>query len=65
MELIGFWKLNFGFLLWKLVVIFWMLNCTLQFLSENGGSSNAFTSAEHTNFFFDIKHECLQEALDR
>ena len=44
---------------------FWMLTCTLQFLSENGGSSNAFTSAEHTNFFFDIKQECLQEALDR
>nr|XP_058959294.1 insulin-degrading enzyme-like isoform X2 [Pocillopora verrucosa] len=40
-------------------------NSFTQFLSENGGSSNAFTSAEHTNFFFDIKHECLQEALDR
>ncbi|KAK2572345.1 Insulin-degrading enzyme [Acropora cervicornis] len=38
---------------------------TEKFLSENGGSSNAFTGGEHTNFFFDIKHECLNEALDR
>ncbi|XP_068709633.1 insulin-degrading enzyme-like [Montipora foliosa] len=40
-------------------------NSFTQFLSENGGSSNAFTGSEHTNFFFDIKHECLHEALDR
>lgn len=40
-------------------------NSFTQFLSENGGSSNAFTGGEHTNFFFDIKHECLNEALDR
>ncbi|XP_041865501.1 insulin-degrading enzyme-like [Melanotaenia boesemani] len=36
-----------------------------QFLSEHGGSSNAFTSGEHTNYFFDVSHEHLQEALDR
>lgn len=40
-------------------------NSFTQFLSEHGGSSNAFTGGEHTNFFFDIKHECLNEALDR
>lgn len=40
-------------------------NSFSQFLSENGGFSNAFTSSEHTNFYFDVKHECLHEALDR
>ncbi|KAL9983479.1 hypothetical protein ACROYT_G005659 [Oculina patagonica] len=40
-------------------------NSFTQFLSENGGASNAFTGAEHTNFYFDVKHECLHEALDR
>ena len=37
----------------------------LQFLSEHGGSSNAFTSAEHTNYFFDVSPEHLSGALDR
>lgn len=36
-----------------------------QFLSEHAGSSNAFTSAEHTNYYFDVSHEHLQGALDR
>lgn len=36
-----------------------------QFLSEHAGSSNAFTSGEHTNYYFDISHEHLQGALDR
>ncbi|KAL5021570.1 hypothetical protein ScPMuIL_000725 [Solemya velum] len=36
-----------------------------KFLNENGGSSNAFTSAEHTNFYFDISPDCLLGALDR
>jgi len=40
-------------------------NSFTQFLSENGGASNAFTSGEHTNFYFDVKHECLHETLDR
>ena len=46
-----------------------LLHCSsfliFQFLSENGGSSNAFTISEHTNFYFDVKHECLNEGLDR
>ncbi|KAJ8025523.1 Insulin-degrading enzyme [Holothuria leucospilota] len=36
-----------------------------QFLSEHGGASNAFTSAEHTTFYFDVAHEYLSGALDR
>lgn len=36
-----------------------------QFLSEHAGSSNAFTSGEHTNYYFDVCHEHLEGALDR
>lgn len=36
-----------------------------KFLSEHGGSSNAFTSGEHTNYFFDVSPEHLIGALDR
>ncbi|ESO95121.1 hypothetical protein LOTGIDRAFT_232210 [Lottia gigantea] len=36
-----------------------------KFLSEHGGSSNAFTSSEHTNFYFDVAAENLAGALDR
>ncbi|MGH0118605.1 UNVERIFIED_CONTAM: hypothetical protein FKN15_050114 [Acipenser sinensis] len=36
-----------------------------QFLSEHAGSSNAFTSGEHTNYYFDVSHEHLGGALDR
>ncbi|CAI5653421.1 unnamed protein product [Oreochromis niloticus] len=36
-----------------------------QFLSEHAGFSNAFTSREHTNYYFDISHEHLKGALDR
>ncbi|XP_032806215.1 insulin-degrading enzyme [Petromyzon marinus] len=36
-----------------------------QFLNEHAGSSNAFTSGEHTNFYFDVSHEHLGGALDR
>ncbi|PIK49483.1 putative insulin-degrading enzyme-like [Apostichopus japonicus] len=36
-----------------------------QFLSQHGGGSNAFTSAEHTTFYFDVAHEHLEGALDR
>ncbi|KAL3934037.1 MAG: hypothetical protein SGPRY_000014, partial [Prymnesium sp.] len=34
------------------------------FLQERGGSSNAYTDFEHTNFFFDVLHPHLQQALD-
>jgi insulysin len=35
------------------------------FLSEHGGSSNAFTDQEDTNFFFDVAPSFLPGALDR
>lgn len=35
------------------------------FISEHGGSHNAYTSLEHTNYFFDIDPAYLESALDR
>ena len=34
-------------------------------VSGNGGSSNAYTALDHTNYFFDIRPEAFDEALDR
>lgn len=39
-------------------------NAYSQFLNEHGGNSNAFTSGEHTTYYFDIRSECLGDALD-
>ena len=36
-----------------------------QFISEHGGSHNAYTAFEHTNYFFDIDKLYLDAALDR
>ena len=36
-----------------------------SFLATHGGSSNAYTSGDHTNYFFDVQPEALDEALDR
>ena len=36
-----------------------------KFISDHGGSHNAFTSLEHTNYFFDIQAAHLEQALDR
>ncbi|MBT4522652.1 MAG: peptidase M16, partial [Halieaceae bacterium] len=36
-----------------------------QYISEHGGSRNAYTSFEHTNYFFDVNQQFLPEALDR
>eukprot|EP00923_Selenidium_pygospionis_P057624 GHVN01100854.1.p1 GENE.GHVN01100854.1~~GHVN01100854.1.p1 ORF type:complete len:908 (+),score=81.13 GHVN01100854.1:5876-8599(+) len=36
-----------------------------QFLAEHGGSSNAYTCYEHTNYYFDVTKSHLFEALDR
>ncbi len=36
-----------------------------RFISENGGSRNAYTAFEHTNYFFDIDETKLPAALDR
>jgi insulysin len=35
------------------------------FISEHGGSRNAYTGFEHTNYFFDVNHSELGPALDR
>lgn len=35
------------------------------FITANGGSHNAFTSFEHTNYFFEVKAEALEGALDQ
>jgi insulysin len=36
-----------------------------KFLSDNGGSSNAYTDEDYTNYFFDVSPTKLTEALDR
>ena len=36
-----------------------------RFITEHGGSRNAYTSFEHTNYFFDIDPAHLPGALDR
>ncbi|XP_059471054.1 insulin-degrading enzyme isoform X2 [Neocloeon triangulifer] len=36
-----------------------------KFLSEHSGSSNAYTSAEHTTYYFDVAPEHLKDGLDR
>lgn len=36
-----------------------------QYLSSNGGGSNALTECEHTLFYFDVVEEHLSEAIDR
>ncbi|XP_071947721.1 insulin-degrading enzyme-like [Antedon mediterranea] len=40
-------------------------NAYMQYLSEHGGSSNAFTSGQHTNYYFDVGCEHFAGALDR
>jgi len=36
-----------------------------SFLATHGGSSNAYTAGEHTNYFFDVAADQLDAALDR
>ena len=36
-----------------------------HFISAHGGSYNAYTSFENTNYFFDINQEYLRSGLDR
>lgn len=36
-----------------------------KFVQSNGGSSNAYTAADHTNYFFDIQPQAFREGLDR
>jgi secreted Zn-dependent insulinase-like peptidase len=36
-----------------------------EFMAAHGGSNNAYTSYDHTNYFFDIDKDYLKPALDR
>ncbi|KAL0359528.1 UNVERIFIED_CONTAM: Insulin-degrading enzyme-like 1, peroxisomal [Sesamum angustifolium] len=36
-----------------------------KYITEHGGSTNAFTSSEHTNYYFDVNPDCFEEAMDR
>jgi len=36
-----------------------------EFIKNNGGSDNAYTSLTDTNYYFDISNEAFSEALDR
>ena len=36
-----------------------------KFINSHGGSSNAYTSLEHTNYIFDVNWDNLEPALDR
>lgn len=36
-----------------------------QYISANGGSSNAYTAQDHTNYFFDVQPNAFSEGLDR
>jgi secreted Zn-dependent insulinase-like peptidase len=36
-----------------------------KFISQHGGSNNAWTSTEHTCFYFDVHHQFFSDALDR
>ena len=36
-----------------------------KFLSDHGGSSNAYTARDHTNYYFDVSPDALEPALDR
>ncbi|OMO71346.1 hypothetical protein CCACVL1_18285 [Corchorus capsularis] len=36
-----------------------------KYITEHGGSTNAYTASEHTNYYFDVNTDCFEEALDR
>ncbi|KFK24533.1 hypothetical protein AALP_AAs45023U000100 [Arabis alpina] len=36
-----------------------------KYITEHGGSTNAYTSSEDTNYYFDINTDSFDEALDR
>lgn len=36
-----------------------------NFVRSNGGSTNAYTTSDHTNYQFEIRHEAFDAALDR
>ncbi|KAL3755299.1 hypothetical protein ACJRO7_002362 [Eucalyptus globulus] len=36
-----------------------------KFITEHGGTMNAFTASKHTNYYFDVNVDSFEEALDR
>lgn len=36
-----------------------------KYIIEHGGSTNAFTTSDHTNYHFDVNSDCFEDALDR
>ncbi len=36
-----------------------------DYLNKNGGGHNAYTSIDHTNYFFDVTHSAFKGALER
>lgn len=46
---------------------FCLMLLTYDFLwhPQHGGSTNAFTASEHTNYHFNVNVDCFEEALDR
>jgi len=40
-------------------------NAYSSFIDSHGGSQNAFTAPNNTNYFFDIKADALEQGLDR
>lgn len=36
-----------------------------RYLSQSGGSANAYTDTDHTNFYFDVSPQHLEGAIDR
>lgn len=37
----------------------------LNYVNENGGSRNAYTTEDHTAYYFEINHQAFEGALDR
>jgi insulysin len=35
------------------------------FMTQNGGNNNAYTTTDHTNYQFQVRHEAFPEAVDR
>jgi insulysin len=40
-------------------------NAYSQYLSSHGGSANAYTAGDHTNYFFQVDNDAFEGALDR
>lgn len=36
-----------------------------EFIAARGGQTNAYTSAEHTNYFFEVQPEYFEQSMDR